>query len=120
AVCMRYTQGGGLTAEGRRRRKQVRLEAAGRFRQGGAGRGDRRRSPPGTTWTAFALVAEADGNRTRRRRETPSTGFEDRGGHQPPGRPRAGGHPRRGGARQTVMGRAPAPVTKGHSDSAYI
>src|ERR1017187_6122694 len=29
-------------------------------------------------------VAEADGNRTRRRRRAPSTGFEDRGGHQAP------------------------------------
>jgi len=32
------------------------------------------------------LYAEADGNRTRRRRGTPSTGFEDWGGHQAPGR----------------------------------
>jgi len=30
---MRYAQGGGLTAEGRRRREQVRLEAAERFEQ---------------------------------------------------------------------------------------
>jgi len=29
-------------------------------------------------------VAEADGNRTRRRRGAPSTGFEDRGDHQVP------------------------------------
>ncbi len=29
-------------------------------------------------------AAEADGNRTRRRRGAPSTGFEDRGGHQAP------------------------------------
>jgi hypothetical protein len=28
AGCMRYAQGGGLTAEGRRRRELVRLEAA--------------------------------------------------------------------------------------------
>jgi hypothetical protein len=34
--CMRYAQGGGLTAEGRRRREQVRLEAARRFEQGPA------------------------------------------------------------------------------------
>src|SRR5207247_260947 len=34
AGCMRYAQGGGLTAEGRRRREQVRLEAARRFGQG--------------------------------------------------------------------------------------
>jgi transposase len=33
AGCMRYAQGGGLTAEGRRRREQVRLEAATRFGQ---------------------------------------------------------------------------------------
>ena len=33
AGCMRYAQGGGLTAEGRRRREQVRLEAARRFEQ---------------------------------------------------------------------------------------
>ncbi len=33
-----------------------------------------------------AAVAEADGNRTRRRRSAPSTGFEDRGGHQAPRR----------------------------------
>ena len=31
---MRYAQGGGLTAEGRKRREQVRLEAARRFEQG--------------------------------------------------------------------------------------
>jgi hypothetical protein len=30
---MRYTQGGGLTVEGRRRREQVRLEAVKRFEQ---------------------------------------------------------------------------------------
>ena len=35
---------------------------------------------------AFAQVAEADGNRTRRRRSAPPTGFEDRGGHQAPSR----------------------------------
>ena len=35
---------------------------------------------------AFAQVAEADGNRTRRRRGAPSTSFEDRGGHQAPRR----------------------------------
>jgi hypothetical protein len=34
--------------------------------------------------TAFEQVAEADGNRTRRRRGAPSTGFEDRGDHQVP------------------------------------
>jgi len=34
AGCMRYAQGGGLTAEGRRRREQVRLEATRRFEQG--------------------------------------------------------------------------------------
>ena len=33
AGCMRYAQGGGLTAEGRRRREQVRLEAVTRFEQ---------------------------------------------------------------------------------------
>jgi len=31
---VRYAQGGGLTAEGRRRREQVRLDAARRFKQG--------------------------------------------------------------------------------------
>jgi len=35
---------------------------------------------------AEADGAEADGNRTRRRRGAPSTGFEDWGGHQAPGR----------------------------------
>jgi DNA-binding transcriptional LysR family regulator len=34
----------------------------------------------------FGLVAEADGNRTRRRRGAPPTSFEDRGGHQAPRR----------------------------------
>ncbi len=34
------------------------------------------RRSAGTTRTAFAQVAEADGNRTRRRREAPPTGFE--------------------------------------------
>jgi hypothetical protein len=36
-----------------------------------------------------ALVAEADGNRTRQRRVTPVTGFEDQGDHQEPRRLRA-------------------------------
>ena len=35
---------------------------------------------------AFALVAEADGNRTRQRRGAPLTGFEDQGDHQEPRR----------------------------------
>jgi hypothetical protein len=35
------------------------------------------------------LVAEADGNRTRQRRGTPLTGFEDQGVHQEPRRLRA-------------------------------
>jgi hypothetical protein len=38
---------------------------------------------------ASALVAEADGNRTRQRRGTPLTGFEDQGDHQEPRRLRA-------------------------------
>jgi len=32
--------------------------------------------------TEYVLVAEADGNRTRQRRGTPLTGFEDQGNHQ--------------------------------------
>ena len=35
---------------------------------------------------AFWLVAEADGNRTRQRRGTPLSGFEDQGDHQEPRR----------------------------------
>ena len=35
------------------------------------------------------MVAEADGNRTRQRRGTPLTGFEDQGDHQEPRRLRA-------------------------------
>ncbi len=38
---------------------------------------------------ALVLVAEADGNRTRQRRGTPLTGFEDQGDHQEPRRLRA-------------------------------
>jgi hypothetical protein len=38
---------------------------------------------------ALMLVAEADGNRTRQRRGTPLTGFEDQGDHQEPRRLRA-------------------------------
>jgi hypothetical protein len=37
-------------------------------------------------YLVFAQVAEADGNRTRRRRGAPSTSFEDRGDHQVPRR----------------------------------
>jgi hypothetical protein len=33
ARCMRYAQGGGLTAEGRRHRERLRLEAVKRFKQ---------------------------------------------------------------------------------------
>jgi hypothetical protein len=43
----------------------------------------------GRLGAAFTQVAEADGNRTRLRRGAPHTGFEDRGGHQAPGRLRA-------------------------------
>ena len=51
------------------------------------------------------LVAEADGNRTRRRRGAPPTGFEDHGGHQAPRRLRDQTLP----ARQDAMaGRAAA------------
>jgi hypothetical protein len=45
-----------------------------------------------------ALVAEADGNRTRQRRGTPLTGFEDQGDHQEPRRLRARLYSRRAGA----------------------
>jgi hypothetical protein len=41
---------------------------------------------PARSGAAFAQVAEADGNRTRRRRSAPSTSFEDRGDHQVPKR----------------------------------
>jgi hypothetical protein len=44
------------------------------------------------------LVAEADGNRTRQRRGTPLTGFEDQGDHQEPRRLRARLYSRRAGA----------------------
>jgi len=40
--------------------------------------------PCGQTEQPLPRPAEADGNRTRRRRRAPSTGFEDRGGHQAP------------------------------------
>jgi hypothetical protein len=43
---------------------------------------------------ASPQVAETDGNRTRRRRDAPPTGFEDRGGHQAPGRLRGRIYPR--------------------------
>ena len=42
------------------------------------------KSADGSRSRAFMQVAEADGNRTRRRRGAPSTGFEDRGDHQVP------------------------------------
>ena len=57
---------------------------------------------PGSQVTESAQVAEADGNRTRRRRDAPSTGFEDRGGHQAPGRLRGRPYPRAAAA--TVIG----------------
>ena len=41
--------------------------------------GESTRTPPGP---ASKLLAEADGNRTRQRRGTPLTGFEDQGNHQ--------------------------------------
>src|SRR5690242_7966098 len=78
---------------------------------------------PGACWgrrDAWDSTAEADGNRTRRRREAPSTGFEDRGGHQAPGRLRGRRYPRLGGPRHTVTGARPAPVTKARSGGAYI
>lgn len=57
---------------------------------GAGGHGGRRRLPspagmPGTR-TAADKVAEAYGNRTRRRRRAPSIGFEDQEGHQAPAR----------------------------------
>jgi hypothetical protein len=39
-----------------------------------------------TAYAESALVAEADGNRTRQRRGTPLSGFEDQGNHQESGR----------------------------------
>jgi hypothetical protein len=42
------------------------------------------KSADGSRSRASMQVAEADGNRTRRRRGAPSTGFEDRGDHQVP------------------------------------
>ena len=55
------------------------------------GAGKRHRDPSSeasqaTNKTAFVLVAEADGNRTRQRRGTPLSGFEDQGDHQEPRR----------------------------------
>ena len=47
---------------------------------------------------ALVLVAEADGNRTRQRRGTPLTGFEDQGDHQEPRRLRARLYSRLAGA----------------------
>ena len=41
------------------------------------------------TYAEDALVAEADGNRTRQRRGAPLSGFEDQGDHQEPRRLRA-------------------------------
>src|SRR6266702_376696 len=61
-------------------------------------------TPPTPSGAAFALVAEADGNRTRRRRDTPPTGFEDRGGHQAPGRLRGRRYSRRAAARHPACG----------------
>jgi hypothetical protein len=52
--------------------------------------------------------AEADGNRTRRRRVTPPTGFEDRGGHQAPRRLRGRRYPRPRGVRHPARARDPA------------
>src|ERR1700733_1421847 len=46
----------------------------------------RRENPQVTAFPAYVQVAEADGNRTRQRRGTPLTGFEDQGGHQAPRR----------------------------------
>jgi hypothetical protein len=44
---------------------------------------------PDTVHPAKTLVAEADGNRTRQRRGTPLSGFEDQGNHQESRRLRA-------------------------------
>jgi hypothetical protein len=45
-----------------------------------------RHGAPDHLVSAYVLVAEADGNRTRQRRGTPLTGFEDQGDHQEPRR----------------------------------
>ena len=58
-------------------------------------------------YLVFAQVAEADGNRTRRRRSAPSTGFEDRGDHQAPRRLRVDFTGRSPGAQRRRGGRTP-------------
>jgi hypothetical protein len=58
----------------------------------GAGEGHRTVAVEYRQVTGFAettLVAEADGNRTRQRRGTPLSGFEDQGNHQESRRLRA-------------------------------
>ena len=60
----------------------------------------------------FGLVAEADGNRTRRRRGAPSTGFEDRRSpspYFPRGRPRSRSG-RSGGRSIPAHHRRPSPI----------
>ena len=64
---------------------------------------------------ALGLVAEADGNRTRRRRGAPPTSFEDQGGHQAPRRLRDQTLPPRQG---TMAGRAAAVLRQSRSESA--
>ena len=61
------------------------------------------------------VCAEADGNRTRRRHDVPSIGFEDRGGHQAPGRLRGRRYPRPGGSRRPGIGARRAGATGGAS-----
>ena len=65
AGCMRYAQGGGLTAEGRRRREQVRLEAAEEIRAAGAVRGDRRGAAGQRAVGAAVAAGLAGGRRGR-------------------------------------------------------
>ena len=63
AGCMRYVQGGGLTAEGRRRRELVRLEAA-------------RRSEPGTPAAVVAAELRVSERSARRWRQAWQAGGE--------------------------------------------
>src|SRR5512142_2456798 len=100
---MRYAQGGGLTAEGRRRREQARLEAARRFEQ----------RAPTAVIAAELRVSERSVRRWRQAWQAAA-----RPGWPPAGRPRSAGS-MSGSWRHWMWGCRPGPLAAGWNDQRW-
>ena len=93
-----------------RRRSRMRgvAQRAHQHRMRGTLTGAGCKAPPPAGGHSRPVCAEADGNRTRQPCGARLTGFEDRGGHQAPGRLRRRGYPHTARAAIGSAGRAAA------------